>query len=172
LYKIHTFIVHQCQVRSIDLKIRKLNYYPRWNITVLYENQTRDDSLIASTGFSKESQAWNVANEYKINETYLCYRAENDRSVIQWDWQWNEPSKVKAAGFLFVGIMLLSIGGLISMLKRHYQEKFKIIRQQHEYQQPTGIPLRNGQQHRATVTLNSSSYDQTVQEPPIIQTRI
>jgi len=66
LYKIHTFVVHPCQVKSIDLKIRELSFYPRWNFTVLYENQTRDDSLITSTGFITESRAWSAANEYKV----------------------------------------------------------------------------------------------------------
>jgi len=72
LYKIHTFVIDQCQVKSIDLKIRYSLFCPRWNFTVLHENQTRNASLIASTGFRTESRAWSVANEYNvINEVLI-----------------------------------------------------------------------------------------------------
>jgi hypothetical protein len=72
LYKTRTFVIHQCQVKSIDLKTRQGYFYPLWNITVLYENQTRDDSLIASTGSSTNGQAWRSAYAYKvINEILL-----------------------------------------------------------------------------------------------------
>lgn len=66
LYKSNTFIIHHCQVKSIDLDIQKSNFYPRWNITVTDKNETRNDTIISSTRFSSEECAWNKAHQYKV----------------------------------------------------------------------------------------------------------
>src|ERR1700722_13572771 len=57
LYKTNTFVIRQCQVKSIDLKYLDRSLHPRWNITVVHENQAVDDFLIASTGSTLESDA-------------------------------------------------------------------------------------------------------------------
>jgi hypothetical protein len=57
LYKTHTFVIGQCQIKSIDLIPGNHGFYPRWNITALHENQTKHDTLIASTFFFIESRA-------------------------------------------------------------------------------------------------------------------
>jgi hypothetical protein len=66
LHKSSTFVIHECQVKTIDLKFNVGKLYPRWNITVVYENQRIDDFVIASTGSTSESDAWSEAHKYQV----------------------------------------------------------------------------------------------------------
>jgi len=66
LYKLSTFVIHECQVKTIDLKFDVGKLHPRWNITVVYENQRIDDFIIASTGSTWETDAWSEAHKYKV----------------------------------------------------------------------------------------------------------
>ncbi len=66
LYKSKTFAVYGCQIKAIDLKFESGKLYPRWNITVVHENKTINDSLMGSNGLSSESDAWIAADKYKV----------------------------------------------------------------------------------------------------------
>jgi hypothetical protein len=65
-YKLNTLIIGHCQVKSIDLKSLRNNYFPRWSITVLYKNQTNNDILIASYGTKSDKWAWIKARKYQV----------------------------------------------------------------------------------------------------------
>ncbi|CAF1546588.1 unnamed protein product [Rotaria sordida] len=66
LYKIKTFIMGQCQVKSIDLKTEKDNVYPLWFITILHDNQKSEDIIIGSTGYRTRYEAWKAAHDYRV----------------------------------------------------------------------------------------------------------
>ncbi|CAF3061667.1 unnamed protein product [Rotaria sp. Silwood2] len=158
LYKLNTFVIHQCQVKSIDLKFLDRNLYPRWNITVVHDNQIIDDFLIASTGLTSESEAWNVAQQYKINETYSCYHSRNQTFFIQWGWQWDKPSKLKACRSFLGGVPLLVTAAILHKLRRRYQTEFRITPSQ--------------QQTTTAMETPPPTYNEAVQQSSIQETRI
>jgi len=66
LYKLNTLIIGHCQIKSIDLKYVRNSYFPRWNMTIMYQNETNDDILIGSFGTKSDKWAWIKAREYKV----------------------------------------------------------------------------------------------------------
>jgi hypothetical protein len=66
LYKYQTLIIGQCQVKSIDLKFLRNSYFPRWNLTICYLNQTINQILIESIGTKSDRWAWIKARKYKV----------------------------------------------------------------------------------------------------------
>jgi len=66
LYKLKTLIIRHCQINSIDLISVRNNYIPRWNITIVYKNETNDDILIASFGTKSDKWAWIKARKYQV----------------------------------------------------------------------------------------------------------
>ena len=66
LYKIKTFIIGQCQVKSLDLKTEKDSVYPLWFITILHDNQKSEEIIVGSTGYRIRYEAWNAAHDYRV----------------------------------------------------------------------------------------------------------
>jgi hypothetical protein len=66
LYKSNTFVIHQCQIKSIDLTKIELNFYPSWIITVIDDNQIEDQILTLSFGSTSQNWPWNNENQYKV----------------------------------------------------------------------------------------------------------
>ncbi|CAF1290718.1 unnamed protein product [Adineta ricciae] len=121
LYRLYTYIVGKCQVKSIDMKFRDSKLHPRWNITSTYENKTINYSLIAADGFSYKDSAWSHAQKYQINHTYPCYRSKND-ALLAWTWQWKLPSKFKVYGNIYGGVLLLMITTILILWRRRYRK--------------------------------------------------
>ncbi len=70
LYESKTFIIGQCRIKTIDFKFKNGRLHPRWNITVGHENETIDDSIIASSGSTSENDAWIAAHEYNVRNKF------------------------------------------------------------------------------------------------------
>ena len=66
LYKLKTFIVRQCHVKSVDVIQRDDRFYPRWTIQVRDEERITIEYMFGSTGFSSASWAWNSAEKYMV----------------------------------------------------------------------------------------------------------
>ncbi len=53
-------------MKSMDLKYTRNSYFPRWNITIIYQNETNNDILIAPIGTKSDRWATIKAREYKV----------------------------------------------------------------------------------------------------------
>lgn len=65
-YKLNTFIIRHCQIKSIDLKSGRNSYFPRWNVTIIDQNKTIDDFIITSFGTKSDKWAWIKAKKYQV----------------------------------------------------------------------------------------------------------
>ncbi|UJR07990.1 hypothetical protein I4U23_012269 [Adineta vaga] len=125
LYKINTFVLGQCKVKSIDMKFRSPNLYPRWNVTIVDENLIRNYSLIDLSGFSDEDNAWNAARKYQINGIYSCYRSA-DYSFLQW----NKPSKSQFIGQILGGVLFFLTITVLILCRQWYRKTHRNTRQE------------------------------------------
>ncbi len=110
-----------------------------------------------------------VSHRLQINQTYLCYRSRNETSIIQWTWQWNKPSKLKAYGSLFGGVSLSTIAVVLIILIQRYQIEFTNTRQQQQIE----MSVRTEEQQQSTPPPESPppAYDEVVQWPMRNETR-
>ncbi|CAF0954016.1 unnamed protein product [Adineta steineri] len=129
LYKFKTLIIRHCQVKTFDVKHERQSYFPRWNITIIYKNETIDDFLRESVGTRSERWAWTTARKYKINETYLCYHSRNETSIIQWGWQWNQPIELKAYAFLLFAVIFFIIAIVLLIWRQYFKTKLNNTQQ-------------------------------------------
>lgn len=65
-YKLSTLSRGLCRVRSVNVKYTRYNYFPCWNITVMYENKIREEYMIESTGTRSDRWAWITARKYQV----------------------------------------------------------------------------------------------------------
>ncbi|CAF0892400.1 unnamed protein product [Adineta ricciae] len=125
LYKSHTFVPGlQCQVKAIDIKKDVFTFYLHWNVTTFYGNQTKDRRISFIINFS-EKKASTTANTFSINETYPCFCARVDISVIQWNCQWRQPSLPFAVVYLVMGTLCLVSGVCMKMLRKRFKKELQ-----------------------------------------------
>ncbi|UJR11004.1 hypothetical protein I4U23_015188 [Adineta vaga] len=146
IYKLRTLIIGRCQVRSLNVKHTRYNYFPCWNITVIYENETKEDYVIESTGTRSDRWAWIQARKYQVNNTYSCYHSRNETSIIQWGWQWSRPRKLKAYTLFILGCILISITIVLLIMRRRFQKYTKTISPERDTQQQLQTLLNSNQQ--------------------------
>lgn len=72
-YKLNTFIIRQCKIKSFDLKSGRNNYFPRWNITIIDANQTNEHIIMESSGTKSDKWAWIKARKYKVFYYYIIH---------------------------------------------------------------------------------------------------
>lgn len=70
-YKVRTYLMRECRVLSVDLIHQNKNSYPRWNLLIIDQNETRIEHLLDSVG--SKSDRWSLikANKYKVNRFFI-----------------------------------------------------------------------------------------------------
>jgi hypothetical protein len=70
-HKLKTFVTHQCEVKSTDLKKERRVFRPRWNISVIEQNRTTNHLLISSVVLTPKKLAWKEARKFKVQFNFL-----------------------------------------------------------------------------------------------------
>ncbi|CAF1206857.1 unnamed protein product [Adineta steineri] len=150
LYRSKEFIIGQCQINSI-IMIRKVGpkgrdvFFQHWNVTVIYENEI-DNILIITPGGGTYNLERFTSRKYQANEIYPCYHSPYNTTDKEWDWQWTEPKKQRAYGYL-TGALAFFIAGTILIISRI---RSRYLRKQ---QQHIDVSLRTEDQTQITTLL-------------------
>ena len=84
-YKVSTLSRGLCRVRSVNVKYTRYNYFPCWNVTVMYENRIREEYMIESTGTRSDRWAWIKARKYQVIFDESSFKLMKFNLAGQWN---------------------------------------------------------------------------------------
>ncbi|CAF1085695.1 unnamed protein product [Adineta steineri] len=145
-YKLNRYVSRQCQVNSVNIDWRGKKFQGIWEVTVLDEHER--SYVLVREGLSKglKEQAWDEAQKYQINQTYICYGPPlNQRSAGLWDWHWNKTSKFKFCVLALAAMVFFIAGTLLLRGAIPWIIPCKTNRKE-QHQQELQRPIRNDEQ--------------------------